>query len=227
MSLSPLPLSYCTNVHPGRQLAEVLSGLRQYTDPLRRAAGGPLAAGLWLAAPVIAELRSSEGVARLRETLAEGNLTCHTLNAFPYGDFHSRRVKEQVYLPDWTDANRQQYTLDCARVLGELLPDGVEGSISTVPLGFKNLPRSATFFADCQERLLRTAEGLDRLWRETGRMIRLAIEPEPLCVLETTPETVGFFEGLFAAAGRQGLEEPARRHLGVCYDVCQDRRAHV
>jgi len=220
MSLSPLPLSYCTNVHPGRQLAEVLSGLRQYTDPLRRAAGGPLAAGLWLAAPVIAELRSSEGVAGLRETLAEGNLTCHTLNAFPYGDFHSRRVKEQVYLPDWTDANRQQYTLDCARVLGELLPDGVEGSISTVPLGFKNLPRSATFFADCQERLLRTAEGLDRLWRETGRMIRLAIEPEPLCVLETTPETVGFFEGLFAAAGRQGLEEPARRHLGVCYDVC-------
>jgi hypothetical protein len=220
MSLSSLPLSYCTNVHPGRQLAEVLSGLRQYTVPLRRAWGGSLAAGLWLAAPVMAELRSAEAVTRLRETLAEGHLTCHTLNAFPYGDFHSRRVKEQVYLPDWTHANRQQYTLDCARVLGELLPEGVEGSISTVPLGFKELPRGATFIDDCQVRLLQTAQGLDRLWRETGRMIRLAIEPEPLCVLETTPETVAFFEGLFAAGARQGLEELARRHLGVCYDVC-------
>ncbi len=220
MSLSPLPLSYCTNVHPGRQLAEVLSGLRQYTYPLQRAAGGPLAAGLWLAAPVISELRTSDGVTRLRETLAGGNLTCHTLNAFPYGDFHSRRVKEQVYLPDWTDAHRQQYTLDCARVLGALLPDEVEGSISTVPLGFKSLPRTASFFADCQERLLRTAQELDRICRETGRLIRLAIEPEPLCVLETTPETIGFFEGLFAEAGRQGLEDLARRHLGVCYDVC-------
>ena len=220
MSLSNLPLSYCTNVHPGRQLAEVLSGLRQYTVPLRKSLGGSLAAGLWLAAPVVAELQSADAVLRLRETLAEGHLTCHTLNAFPYGDFHSPRVKEQVYLPDWTHPNRQQYTLDCARVLGELLPDGVEGSISTVPLGFKELPRSATFLEECQDRLLRTAQGLDRLWRDTGRLIRLAIEPEPLCVLETTSETVTFFEGLFACAARQGLEEIARRHLGVCYDVC-------
>lgn len=220
MSLSTLPLSYCTNVHPGRQLGEVLSGLRHYTMPLRRAFGGSLAAGLWLAAPVVAELRSADAVNSLRQTLAEGNLTCYTLNAFPYGDFHSRRVKEQVYLPDWTHPNRQEYTLDCARVLGALLPEGVEGSISTVPLGFKELPRSATFLDECQARLLQTAQGLDRLWRETGRLIRLAIEPEPLCVLETTPETETFFEGLFAFAARQGLEEIARRHLGVCYDVC-------
>ena len=33
-------------------------------------------------------------------------LTCHTLNAFPYGDFHSERVKENVYLPDWTQRER-------------------------------------------------------------------------------------------------------------------------
>ena len=45
MSLSSLPLSYCTNVHPGRNLAEVLVGLRQYTVPVRQAFGHPLAAG--------------------------------------------------------------------------------------------------------------------------------------------------------------------------------------
>jgi len=221
MSLSTLPLSYCTNVHPGRQWAEVLSGLRQYTVPLRQSFGEPLAAGLWLAAPVIAELRQSPGALEsLRDTLREGDLTCHTLNAFPYGDFHSRRVKEQVYLPDWTQASRQQYTLDCAAVLAALLPGGTDGSISTVPLGFKGLPRGASFLEECQARLLETARGLDRLFQETGRRVRLAIEPEPLCVLETTAETVDFFESLFAAADRQGIGGLARDYLGVCYDVC-------
>ena len=56
MSLSRLPLSYCTNVHPGRSLEEVVSGLDSYTVPVSRSFGQPLAAGLWLAAPVIAEL---------------------------------------------------------------------------------------------------------------------------------------------------------------------------
>jgi hypothetical protein len=39
-------------------------------------------------------------------------------------------------------------------------------------------------------------------------------------VLETTPETLAFFERLFAAADEQGILAAARRHLGVCYDVC-------
>ena len=36
MSLSSLPLSYCTNVHPGLTLATVRSGLREYTAEVRK-----------------------------------------------------------------------------------------------------------------------------------------------------------------------------------------------
>jgi hypothetical protein len=53
MALSSLPLSYCSNVHPGRSLAEVEQGLDQYLVPVRANYGAPLTAGLWLAAPVI------------------------------------------------------------------------------------------------------------------------------------------------------------------------------
>src|SRR5262245_61219255 len=56
MALSSLPLSYCTNVHPGRSLAEVERGLDEFTLAVREAYGSPLAAGLWLAAPVVGEL---------------------------------------------------------------------------------------------------------------------------------------------------------------------------
>ncbi|MED5446609.1 MAG: metabolite traffic protein EboE, partial [Planctomycetota bacterium] len=221
MSLSGLPLGYCTNVHPGRSLEEVLAGLDRYTRPVADRIGRRLAAGLWLAAPVVAELAADEsGARRLADELGDRDLLCYTLNAFPYGDFHGERVKEQVYLPDWSAPERFDYTLDCAEILAELLPEGADGSISTVPLGFKHLGRSEDFYPQTIDALLRWATAAGRRFEETGCRIRLAIEPEPLCLLETTDETLAFFEQLFDDAERRGIRDVAGDYLGVCYDVC-------
>lgn len=221
MSLSTLPLSYCTNVHPAQSVAEVVDGLRTYTVAVRERLGEPIAAGLWLSEAVIRELTAApKQIEHLATVLGEGSLICYTLNAFPFGNFHSERVKEQVYLPDWTTDERRTYTEQCAHVLAQLLPDGTEGSISTVPLGYKRLSTSRDFVERCQRQLLDLARQLDDLHDDTGRVIRLAIEPEPLCVLETTPEAVSFFERLYDAAEKAGLLDVAQRHLGLCYDVC-------
>ena len=221
MALSPLPLGYCTNVHPGRNVAEVLRGLDTFTRPVAERFGEPMAAGLWLAQPVIAELLSHPaGTARFRDQLAERNLTCHTLNAFPYGDFHSERVKEAVYIPDWSDPRRLDYTRDCATVLATLLPDGSEGSMSTVPLGFKQFAHPPEFNDLAAGNLIQLAGFLSRLLEETGKCLRLAIEPEPLCLLETTDEALDFFAFLHDRADSAGAPEAVREHIGVCYDVC-------
>ncbi len=221
MSLSSLPLSYCTNVHPGRTLDAVLEGLTTYTAAVQQEFGSPLAAGLWLAQPVIAELSADvRHVERLAAAINNHQLTCYTLNAFPYGDFHSERVKEQVYLPDWTRTERRLYTSACAAVLTALMPEGTEGSISTVPLGFKQLPHEDGFLDQCIDNLIGLAHDLDELHDQTGRVVRLAIEPEPLCILETTAETIAFFERLRAQADERQAREVVQRHLGVCFDVC-------
>ncbi len=221
MSISTLPLSYCTNVHPAMTVPEVIQGLETYTARMREMLNTPLAAGLWLAQPVIQELMDDpRNIEQLRDALNRNNLSCHTLNAFPYGNFHSERVKEQVYLPDWSSDQRRIYTEQCAQVLTQLLPEGTEGSLSTLPLGFKQFSYPETFEEDCLRQLLRLARKLDELHDETGNVIRLAIEPEPLCLLETTKETLAFFERLEERAAHEGLAEIVRRHLGVCYDVC-------
>ncbi|MDB5300566.1 MAG: hypothetical protein JWO87_2229, partial [Phycisphaerales bacterium] len=221
MSLSHLPLSYCTNVHPGRSVAEVEAGLDRYTVPVRKGFDAPLAAGLWLAKPVVDELLASpQGVAKFAHGLARRGLTCHTLNAFPFGDFHSARVKENVYLPDWTTPQRLAYTEQCAGVLAELLPAGVEGSISTLPLGFKGFAHPANFLDAAAAGLIEAARRLAQLEARTGRRVRLAVEPEPLCVLETTREAIDFFSRLWQSAARAGAEEIVRTHIGVCFDVC-------
>ena len=220
MSISDLPLAYCTNVHPGRSVAEVEAGLDRYTVGVRQEFGHRLAAGLWLAKPVIDELLASpDRLARFAAGLRDRDLTCHTLNAFPFGDFHAHRVKENVYLPDWSSAERLNYTLHCARVLCELLPPDREGSISTLPIGFKRFA-SPEIIDAATGRLIECARGLDRLREETGKTIRLAIEPEPLCILETTPEAIDFFQTLYSRGERDGAEDIVRAHLGVCFDVC-------
>lgn len=220
MTISRLPLSYCTNVHPARTLADVYAGLDKFSVPIREATGSPLAVGLWLAKSVIDELQTATAREQLAQFLTARQLACYTLNSFPYGDFHSERVKEQVYLPDWTTEFRRTYTLDCARVLSALLPPGQDGSLSTVPLGFKALAENPDFVDLCCDQLITTALELADLAQETGRNIRLAIEPEPLCVLETTPETLEFFQLLRAQAAERGALDAVTEYLGVCYDIC-------
>lgn len=222
MTLSALPLSYCTNLHPGRTVAEVVSGLSQHAAEARQRLDFPIAAGLWLSAPVVKELLADPSALELlAQTLWQHDLCCFTLNTFPFGDFHSERVKEQVYLPDWASARRVTYTEECATVLAQLLPEGGEGSLSTVPLGGKMNPKAPDFRAVCFSNLIRTARYLKHLHETTGRKIRLGLEPEPLCELSNTRrDSLPVFRGLFAQAEALGCEDIVRDYIGLCFDVC-------
>jgi len=221
MTISRLPLGYCSNVHPGRCLDEVLEGLRRYAGPVGRNLGRPTSVGLWLAAPVVHELLSDRRkLERLRAALSDERLCCYSLNAFPFGDFHKRRVKREVYRPDWADEQRLQYTLSCAQVLGELLPEDVDGSVSTLPLGFASDVDEVRLLCSL-DRLVDCADQLAQLADRTGRVVRLALEPEPFCWLERTERVVTFFQkALWPHADRRGRLDAVRRHIGVCLDVC-------
>ncbi len=129
-------------------------------------------------------------------------------------------MKENVYRPDWMTRERLDYTLNCATVLAKLLPAGVEGTMSTLPLGFRGFERPADFLERCATQIVECANQLARIQSDAGKTIRLAIEPEPLCVLETTPEAIDWFKLLWRVAERNGASDAVRNHIGLCYDVC-------
>lgn len=221
MSFSSLPLSYCTNVHPGNSVADVIHGINEYTAKVRQKLDAPMAAGLWLARNVVEELQDEAALEQLAQAMWQNDLSCHTLNAFPFGDFHSERVKEQVYLPDWSCEDRLNYTRSCARILSKLLPEGSEGSISTVPLGGRMNPTEPDFHALCFRNLIKLAGDLKQIHEETGRKIRLAIEPEPLCEMSSTADnTVPLFRLLFEMAEATSHLDDVREYIGLCFDVC-------
>jgi hypothetical protein len=68
--------------------------------------------------------------------------------------------------------------------------------------------------------LIELARQLDELHDETGKVVRLAIEPEPWCILETTDEAIAFFRQLNERAADADALDCVRRYLGLCYDVC-------
>ncbi|MFF4574510.1 metabolite traffic protein EboE [Streptomyces sp. NPDC001410] len=203
-------LAYCTNVHPAETLDGVLAQLRDHCEPVRRRLGRDrLGIGLWLAHAAARILDTDPSALRaLRRELARRGLEVVTLNGFPYEGFGADEVKYRVYRPDWADPERLEYTTALARILAALLPDDVtEGSVSTLPLGWRT-----TWSADRADAgrgaLLTLAERLDTLAELTGRSIRVGLEPEPGCTVETTAD---------ALAPLTAVGHP---RIGVCVDTC-------
>lgn len=227
-------LTYCTNIHPGETWADVRRNLEAYVVPAaRRVAGGrPFGVGLRLSGVAAEELARGDELERLRDFLGAHDLYVFTINGFPYGPFHGTPVKEQVYLPDWLDPKRIAYTDRLAGLLAALLPDGVDGTISTVPGAFAPRVPGGDGAARIAAAIATHAAHLHALRERTGKRIALAVEPEPCCHLETTAEAVDFFErhlfgppGIDALARAAGLapgdaERVLREHVGICLDTC-------
>jgi len=207
---SVVHLSYGSNVHPAETVDGIVEQLHRFSGGVRSALGSDLlGVGLWLPAAPAAELaRDPAALDRVRRVLRQERLEVVTVNAFPYRGFHDPVVKKAVYHPDWTEAARLDFTLDCAWVLARLLPDeAARGSISTLPLGWRS-PWNAERDRVARDNLDRLAEGLAKVTAETGRTVRVGLEPEPGCAVETVDDAVQRLTGLDQA------------YVGICVDTC-------
>lgn len=227
-------LTYCSNIHPGETWPEVSDVLRASLPRVRALLNfeGPFAVGLRLSAAAAAALETPATLAAFQEFLTAGGYYVPTINGFPYGAFHGQRVKERVYVPDWRDPARLEYSNRLARLLAALLGGrrDIDGSVSTVPGAFRREIRSAADEEAIALNVLRHAAHLVSLGQRTGVTITLALEPEPACYLETVDDAVSFFERYLFDAGhiRRAARElgvnltrdDVQRHVGVCLDAC-------
>jgi sugar phosphate isomerase/epimerase len=230
-----LHLTYCTNIHAAEGWSAVDANLRRYAPALKRrfAPDGPFGIGLRLSARDARELLTDNRLETFRAWLDAEGLYVAIINGFPFGSFHRSVVKADVYAPDWRDEARVAYTLDLARILSRLLPAGIDGGVSTAPLSYKAwmaVDDDAGWTA-VTDNVVRVAVALARIRRDQGAFIHLDIEPEPDCSIETTDETIAFFErrllprGIPQVVRELGVTEAEastvlRDHVRVCFDCC-------
>jgi hypothetical protein len=214
-----LQLAYCTNIHRGETWGETFFSLQNHALAVRERVcrRQPFAIGLRLSECAAVELSDPGALLEFRRWLGKNSCYVFTINGFPYGQFHGTRVKENVYQPDWTSPERVTYTNLLFNLLAELLPAGVEGSVSTLPGTFKEFYPDAGALKTIRQNLWRSVEHMARISAKTGRKLHLGLEPEPLCLLESSAETLHFFDHLRAEHPR---DERLAEHLGVNYDTC-------
>lgn len=236
MQLQNIHLTYCTNVHPGESWRDVFANLEKYIPELkaRLAPDKPFGIGLRLSAQAASELLKSHYLAQFQTWLQQNNSYVFTLNGFPYGGFHHQVVKDKVYAPDWRSRDRLNYTLQLTQILAALLPEGIDGGISTLPLSYK-----LWFTQDCTDDVFKSATRnvaaiaaeMIRIRETTGKLLHLDLEPEPDGLIENTTEVIDFFHSWLLPIGGSYLaetleisqtvaEDLLREHIRVCYDTC-------
>lgn len=215
-------LGYCTNIHPAETWAETLNALETHVlivrDKLVKNGDQPserdFPIGLRLSAIAAAELLSHDNLPKFKDWLAENRSYVFTINGFPYGSFHGTRVKEKVFLPDWTSPDRIEYTQNLFKILAQIAPHSTGGSVSTLPASHKSFAADESLI---RENLINLAYFIEDLSQRHQLDLHLGLEPEPLGHFENTAETLAFFGRLHHQAKSPTI---IGNRIGLNFDSC-------
>ncbi|MBB6107883.1 hypothetical protein SAMN05421821_101204 [Mucilaginibacter lappiensis] len=230
-------LTFCTNIYVGESWDTHFAVLKE-SFPLIKKDLSPhesMGIGLRLSNQASIEILEDDHLLEFKQWLQAVGGYVFTMNGFPYGGFHHTRVKDQVHAPDWTTDERVGYTTRLFNILAQLLPEGMDGGISTSPLSYKPWFTTAEESEDAKniatKNILSVVEALHHIHESTGTLLHLDIEPEPDGFLESGPEFINWFENDLLAKGKSYCSEKLhitedeaekilKRHVCLCYDVC-------
>ncbi len=230
-------LTYCTNIHPGQTWKDAFQAIKNNLPLIKQAVSpdNPFAIGLRLSNESSIDLEKDDALSIFKDWLKENNAYVFTMNGFPYGDFHHTSVKDNVHAPDWTTAERVEYTNRLFRILQKLLPDGMEGGISTSPLSYRYWFDTETAFLEAKHKgtlgIINVLKELVKIASDTGCVMHLDIEPEADGILESGREFIDWYTNDLLPLAITILEKEfsvdkseaemlVKRHICLCYDVC-------
>lgn len=237
MKLKSGHLSYCTNIHSGENWCDHFSALKNNFPGIKALVSPDQAMGIGLRLSNTAskDLLDPSELEEFKIWLNKNDAYVFTMNGFPYGNFHHAVVKDQVHAPDWTSTERLDYTLRLFKILAKLLPNGMEGGISTSPLSYRFwFPSDEQLQKATQEstrNIIKVAEELYKINRDSGVKMHLDIEPEPDGILESGAEFIDWYEKILLPLAKKILpqhlqiteeesEHLIKEHICLCYDVC-------
>jgi hypothetical protein len=229
-------LTYCSNIHPGETWKDTLANLETYTTKVREKMGTEsFGIGLRISGEASKGLLEGNALMEFKAWLEEKRFYVFTINGFPYGNFHSQKVKDHVHSPDWLSEERLAYSKRLFTILNSLLPEGMDGGVSTSPVSYrhwfnseKDLNLAKNKGAD---QIADLALFLHQMKQDSGKSLHLDIEPEPDGILETGGEFINFYNTYILPSGIKKLSEEldltsaeaeiiVREHIRICFDVC-------
>ncbi len=230
-------LSYCTNIHEGETWEATFKNLKQYTLDVKcnMSPNKLFGIGLRLSQKSAKTLLEADNLSKFKIWLDNNNMYVFTINGFPFGDFHNTIIKDKVHVPDWTTSERLEYTKDLMHILAHLLPEGMDGGVSTSPLSYKYWFENDSDKIKVKEKasnaLIDIVLQLVDIKNSKGKLLHLDLEPEPDGFLENTKEVLEFYNTFLFSSGTKRVQNELKcsydeakvhiqDHIQICYDVC-------
>jgi hypothetical protein len=231
-------LTYCTNIHAGESWTDHFAALCENIPAVKKqlSPDKPFGIGLRLSHLASLELGEKKNLEKFKEWLDKSQCYVFVINGFPYGGFHHTRVKDQVHAPDWTTQDRVLYTIQLFNILSALLPQGMEGGVSTSPLSYTRWHSAVKedriqTMETSTENVLKVVQDLIGLRESTGKLLHLDIEPEPDGLIGNGPEFISWYRHELLPQGTRYLKkylgyseraavQAIRDHVRICYDIC-------
>lgn len=231
-------LTYCTNIHAGESWEDHFAALKENVPRIKEqlSPDKPFGIGLRLSHLASLELGKKETLENFREWLDKTQCYVFVINGFPYGGFHHTKVKDRVHAPDWTTQDRVLYTIQLFNILSALLPEGMEGGVSTSPLSYKHWHGTAQVerqhaFETATENILKVVDDLIEIRETTGQLLHIDIEPEPDGLIGNGPEFISWYRHVLLPQGIRYLKDhlgyeadqataAIKDHVQLCYDIC-------
>lgn len=225
--------AYCSNVYSVSSWSEILDSLETFSKNLDHPSAPdiPLGLGVWIPAKS-AEFALKRDLAPQLSLLGQNSsLPVFCFNGFPHGNFHQKRVKEEVFSPDWTCQARLAYTLNLMKLATQNLKSGSEFGISTVPISWAGWIHSKS---DLEKAALHLSSAIsDAFFAEKTKNILLHIdlEPEPFGYLSSSQDAIRFFKEVLIPVACPELQrqwglsfdeatEVVLDKVRICYDTC-------
>ncbi len=208
-------LCYSLNVYNEINFEDKIKVLEEKIPHLRKLithdSSMPFALGLWLDNNSAQQLLFNDTLEKFKQFLSSNNYYVFTVNAFPFSVFHNKKIKTDVYYPDWGMQERLNYTLKVSDILAEILPKNITGSISTLPGSYKSWVIEESHKKDIENNICKVGKHLEQIFKKTGKKIILSIEPEPDCYWESSAEFAEFYKTI--------EDKSFSEFIGICYDT--------
>ncbi len=229
-------LTYCTNIHAGESWTDHFQALKENIPAVKKALSPnqPFGIGLRLSHLASLELEKDETLNAFKDWLDAAECYVFVINGFPYGGFHHTRVKDNVHTPDWLAPERASYTKRLFDILARLLPERMEGGVSTSPLSYKHWHARETrqqALETATANILEVVQHLISIRTATGQVLHLDVEPEPDGLLGNGREFISWYKHQLIPQGvaylkqhlnhnEQEAGDALRQHVRLCYDIC-------
>jgi hypothetical protein len=223
-------LSYCTNIHFGESWEEVFYILKFHSRKLRNAflKMDQFGIGLRLSNSSIINLSKSSFFFDFLFWLKINNFYIKSVNGFPYSFFGSNYIKDNVYLPDWSNFKRYIYSRRIIILFSNFLNKNNFGGISTLPLSYKYFFCNYSYnnlYIKSIKYLYSLLILLNDIYVNNKIFIHLDIEPEPDCVVSNTLDYINFFkkwllDRIILYFLKKKIHMFILNYFRICFDIC-------